>query len=102
MIEISTNRFMIISGQISAHKIKEFEQTFRLAFSTLSDECIKRSLSVDTNKDGYYYFFSIWTSEIAMKTFKDSMEFQLMNGAFHALGAVNHTLCGSVTDFKNY
>jgi quinol monooxygenase YgiN len=102
MIDKNMNYFLIISGQISGNKRKEFEQTFRLAFSSLSDNCIERCLSEDTSKEGNYYFFSLWSDENAMKIFKGSMEFQLMNGAFHALGFVIQTINGNVVESQRY
>jgi hypothetical protein len=96
MTEINTNHFLVISGHISINKKKEFEQTFRLAFSSLSGDCLEYCLSADTNKEGGYHFFSLWLNEGAMKIFMDSMEYQLMNGAFHALGSVKKIFNGKV------
>jgi quinol monooxygenase YgiN len=96
MPEKNTNPFLIISGHISGNKRKEFEQTFRLAFSTLSGDCLTRSLSADIANEGQYYFFSVWTNDNALKLFMDSTEFLLMNGAFHALGSVMHTRNGFI------
>ena len=98
MTERNLNYFLVISGHISSNKKKEFEQTFRLAFSSISGDCLEYSLSADSNKEGGYHFFSLWLNEGAMKSFMDSMEYQLMNGAFHALGSVNKTFNGKVLE----
>jgi len=102
MTENNTNHFLVISGHISSNKKKEFEQTFRLAFSSISGDCLEYCLSADTNKEGNYHFFSLWLNEEAMKAFMDSMEYQLMNGAFHALGSVNKTFNGKVLETHKY
>jgi hypothetical protein len=96
MAENNTNHFLVISGHISINKKKEFEQTFRLAFSSLTGDCLECCLSADTNKEGGYHFFSLWLNEGALKTFMNSVEYQLMNGAFHALGSVKKTFNGTV------
>jgi hypothetical protein len=97
-VENNLNSFLIISGHISGNKRMEFEQTLRLAFGTFSSSCIARCLSADINKEGYYHFFSLWPSENSLKKFIDSTEFQLINGAYHALGNVSHTINGNVTN----
>ncbi|MEJ0082091.1 MAG: antibiotic biosynthesis monooxygenase [Puia sp.] len=102
MTESHLNHFLVISGHISGNKKKEFEQTFRLAFGSLSEDCLEYCLSVDTNKEGDYHFFSVWSNENAMKSFLNSMEFQLMNGAFHALGSIKKTMNGSVYENHRY
>lgn len=101
LVDSKINFFLIISGQISQSKKKEFEQTFRLAFSVKTENCLAYNLSADMNKDGYYYFFSLWTSEEALKKFMESTDYELMNGAFHALGHVDQFLTGNITDTKN-
>lgn len=89
--------FLHISGQIRDNKYKEFEQTFGLGFSTLSKGCISNSLSVDINNEGFYHFFSIWKNDGALKIFLESADFQLLSGAFHALGTVSQTDIGEIS-----
>ena len=57
LVENSMHIFLIISGQIAESKKKEFEQTFRLAFSVKTEDCLVCNLSADTSKNGYYHFF---------------------------------------------
>ncbi|HSZ33758.1 MAG TPA: antibiotic biosynthesis monooxygenase [Puia sp.] len=95
------NSFLIISGQIGQSKKKEFEQTFRLAFSVKGEDCIAYNLSADISKEGYYHFFSLWTSDEALQRFMKSTEYELMNGAFHALGHVDQYFTGNVSETKN-
>jgi hypothetical protein len=102
MAEKDTNRFLLISGHVTGMKRKEFEQTFRLAFSTISDDCLSRCLSVDANKEGYYHFFSLWSNDRSLKIFMGSPEFQMMNGAFHALGSVSQILSGDIGETKKF
>ena len=87
LVENSMNFFLIISGQIVQSKKKEFEQTFRLALSVKTEDCLVYNLSADISKDGYYHFFSLWMSDEALKRFMDSTDYELMNGAFHVLGS---------------
>jgi quinol monooxygenase YgiN len=96
IIEQSIHPFLVISGRIADHKKIEFEHTFRVGFSSISMECISKTLSEDKNDEGIYYFFSLWTSEQALKIFMESLEFQLLNGAFHALGSVGQTIRGTI------
>jgi quinol monooxygenase YgiN len=102
MTESNLNHFLVISGYISPNKKREFEQTFSLAFSSLSGDCLECNLSADTHKEGNYHFFSLWSNEEAMKSFMISMEFQLMSGAFHALGTVKKTFSGHVIENHRY
>jgi quinol monooxygenase YgiN len=101
LVDSKMNFFLIISGQIANSKKKEFEQTFRLALSVKTSDCLVYNLSADTSKDGYYHFFSLWTSDAALKMYMESTEYELMNGAFHALGHVEQTLIGNVSETKN-
>jgi quinol monooxygenase YgiN len=99
--ENTMNFFLIISGHIGQSKKKEFEQTFRLALSVKTEDCLAYNLSADINKEGHYHFFSLWTTDKALKNFMESTEFELMNGAFHALGHVDQSLTGNLSETKN-
>ncbi len=101
LVENSMNFFLIISGQIVHSKKKEFEQTFRLALSVKTEDCLVYNLSADTNKDGYYHFLSLWTSDGALRRFMQSSDYELMNGAFHALGHIDQFMTGSVSETRN-
>jgi quinol monooxygenase YgiN len=94
----SINSFLIISGKITESKRKEFEQTFRMVSSTISMDCMMHKLTTDASKDGYYYFFSLWRDVETMKKFRESSEYFLMTGAFHALGTFGETWSGNVSD----
>ncbi len=99
--ENTMNFFLIISGQIAKSKKKEFEQTFRLASSVNSRDCLAYNLSSDTSKEDYYHFFSLWTTDKALKKFIESTEYELMNGAFHALGHIEQSFTGNLSDTRN-
>ena len=77
---------LVMVGKIPANKKIEFEQTFRVGFSSFSKDCISKNLSEDCDQKGLYYFFSMWSCEDSLRKFKKSPEFQLLNGAFYALG----------------
>ena len=96
------NSFLMISGQIRESKRNEFEQTFRLIAGSMPADCIIRSLSNDISKEGYYHFFSLWLNENALKRFTESVEYQMMNGAFHALGAEDHSYTGILSEMKSF
>jgi hypothetical protein len=96
IMESNNHPFLIISGRIPANKKQEFEQTFRIGFSSLSRDCISKSLSQDCDQAENYYFFSLWPSDKSLRIFMDSPEFQLLNGVFHALGRVSQTSIGNM------
>jgi quinol monooxygenase YgiN len=101
LVDSKMNFFLIISGQIAQSKKKEFEQTFRLALSVKTGDCLVYNLSADTSKEGYYHFFSLWTTDAALKNYMESTEYELMNGAFHALGHVDQSMTGNLSDTRN-
>jgi hypothetical protein len=96
IIEKKHHPILIISGQIPINKKIEFEHTFRIGFSSLSKDCMSKSLSEDCDREGIYYFFSMWSSESTLQNFMESPEFQLLNGAFHALGSVSQHIHGNI------
>ena len=100
LVESHLNLFLIMSGIIAESKRREFEQTFRLASSTISRDCLLHKLATDVNRVGYYHFFSLWPDDSAMKKFIESEEFILLNGAFHALGSMDQAWTGNVSDTK--
>jgi hypothetical protein len=102
LVDTNLNSFMIISGHIPKNKRKEFEQTYRLASSTIAGSCLGNCLTVDIEKDNYYHFFSLWSNGESLKQFMESTEYQLMNGAFCALGTIKQTMSGSVLELQNY
>jgi quinol monooxygenase YgiN len=96
--------FLKVSGTIAGNKGKEFEQTIRFVFNQLPPECIERSLSVDIHQEGHYYFLSKWLNERALKKFLNSVEYQLISGAFDALGNIEESVfgtLGSVVELQN-
>ena len=102
LVDSEINSFLIISGQIKEAKRNEFEQTFRLAGSSMTGDCIVYNLTRDTNKEGYYNFFSLWVNESALKRFTESVEYQMMNGAFCALGFVDQSYTGNLSEMKSF
>ena len=96
------NSFLIISGHIKESKRREFEQTFRLASSTITRNCLTHNLTTESTKEGYYHFFSLWSNEIDLGRFAESEEFLLINGAFHALGVLDQSLTGNISGTKKF
>jgi quinol monooxygenase YgiN len=102
LVESNMNSFLMISGQIKESKRREFEQTFRLASSAITRNCVTHHLTTDSTKEGYYYFFSLWPNETDLNRFAESEEFLLINGAFHALGVLDQSLTGNISGAKNF
>ncbi len=100
IVEKRSHPFLIISGEIPINKKIEFEHTFRIGFSSLSKDCISKNLSEDCDRQGVYYFFSMWSSEKALQNFMGSSEFQLLNGAFHALGHISQNVQGNILSIE--
>jgi hypothetical protein len=88
--------FLKVSGDIAGNKGKEFEQTIRFVFNQMPPECVERTLSLDIHQEGHYYFFSLWLGERALKNFLNSGEYQLISGAYDALGTMNVSFYGTV------
>ena len=97
MNDMNTAHFLEISGDVARNKEKEFEQTIRFVFNQLPAECIERGLAADVHITGHYYFFSIWKNERSLLRFMDSDEFQLVTGAYDALGTLEKTVYGAIT-----
>ena len=93
--------FLKISGGIAENKAKEFEQTIRFLFNQLPPECIERSLTEDVNNHGHYYFLSLWQNERSLRKFLESEEFQLIKGAYSALGYLEKTVHGGFEEELN-
>ena len=88
--------FLKVSGDIASNKGKEFKQTIRFVFNQLPPDCIERTLSRDILQEGHYYFFSLWLNEWAFKNLLDLDEYQLVSGAYDALGRMDMSFYGNV------
>ncbi len=80
--------FLKISGWAYEHKKFELENTVKFACGLVSDECIERSLSMESLFGDKYYFFTSWITEEALRKFIESEEYQLVRSAFDALGVL--------------
>ncbi len=96
--ESNINRLLIMSGQITESKRKEFEQTFRMVSNTMPMDCEKHGLITDAGKEGQYHFYTLWPDEEALNRFAESGEYLLMKGAFHALGKFEEAWIGNAAD----
>jgi len=90
--------FLMISGHISEKKRLEFEHTFRIGLNSLTGNCLSKSIAEDQLSYGEYHFFSIWKNEEALSEFLSSAEYQLLTGAFHALGILKKVTNGQVSE----
>ena len=88
MSELSSTHFLKITGQIDRQKKEEFEGTVKFACALLSSECIERSLSEEILFGLHCYFFVSWHTEIALRLFIGSNEYQLLRSAYDALGVL--------------
>ncbi len=93
--------FVRISGTIAAGKKKEFEQTVRFVFNQLPLACSDRNLAIDCQNEAAYSVYTEWLNEPALKKFMGSDEFQLIRGAYLALGKPGKTVCGSAQEIKS-
>jgi len=101
-MEKNTPHFLRISGDVPGNKRREFEQTFRFVFNQLPGECIEHSLSADVFVDGHYHFFSLWLTAKAMKLFMESIEYQLLTGAYFTLGGEEKTTHGPIAEIQAF
>jgi hypothetical protein len=100
MDEKSHVHFLKISGLVANNKKKEFEQTVQFVFNQLPAVCTERSLAIDFQKQERYYFYSVWQNESSLKKFMESEEYQLIRGAYEALGYYEKTVFGPGTEIK--
>jgi hypothetical protein len=100
--DFKTFAILVITGQIPDHKKKEFEQTYRLASSTIGKDCLFHNLTMDLSRSGHYQLFTIWSNDDDLKEFTESVEYQMMNGAFHALGSIGQSFTGSLSNLKEF
>jgi hypothetical protein len=91
-----------IFGTISSAKQKEFEQTIRFAVNLLPSSCISSHLSMDVFNSNTYHFFTLWRSPADMAAFRRSNEFDLIRGAFQALGFLDRSFVGELIDEQVY
>jgi hypothetical protein len=101
-MEKYTPHFLRVSGDVARNKRREFEQTFRFVFNQLPAECIEHSLAADVFVDGHYHFFSVWLSANSLKSFMASREFQLLSGAYFALGEDEKTVHGPIAEIQAF
>jgi hypothetical protein len=80
-----------ISGTIGSTKHQEFEQTIRFVFNLLPITCVSSHLSIDVFNTDVYHLFTVWRTGTDLSKFKRSSEFQLIKGAFDALGFVDRS-----------
>jgi hypothetical protein len=92
---------MKISGAIDRSKKKEFEQTVRFVFNRICDAGTERQLYVEVNDDSVYHFYLEWQNELSLKKFRESEEYELMIGAYIALGRLGKTMYGYGHQVKN-
>jgi hypothetical protein len=88
MPEKSKMHFLRISGIVKRIKKYEFENTVKFVFRLFTDDCIEHSLAAEIQSKNAYYFYTSWKSEAALKKFMESEEYQLVRGAYDALGVL--------------
>jgi hypothetical protein len=86
MLEIDNVHFLKISGIVDKFKKSEFIGTVKFACNLLPSDCIERSLANEILEEDLYYFFSLWSTRTALRGFMESEEYQLIRGAYDALG----------------
>ena len=101
-MEKNSPHFLRISGYVPGNKRKEFEQTLNFVFNQLPGDCIEHSLSENVFFKGHYHFFSVWLTGNALRLFMASTEFQLLTGAYFALGNEEKTAYGPLADIQAF
>jgi hypothetical protein len=92
--------FLRVSGTINIGKHREFQQTVQFIFNHLSSECLSHSLSLDVHQTNLYHFYSLWSSENSLRSFRESHSFDLLKGAFQTLGSYDDSMAGSKASFQ--
>jgi hypothetical protein len=100
MTGLSRIHFLKISGLVDRLKKNEFENTVRFACGMMSAECTTKSLSAELLFGNEYFFFTSWSTEEALRLFVQSDEYQLVRGAYDALGLLQKIEIGYNVEIK--
>ena len=92
--------FLKISGYVNAGKLKEFKQTVQYIINTMPTGRSEQNLALDVYDLGLYHFYSQWYSEDALRTFKASNDYEVLIGAFKALGQYKKSVWGKKSDLQ--
>lgn len=87
--------FLRISGKVNAESKQEFQQTVQFLFNHLPPDCLEKSLSLNVRDADLYHIYLLWVSKIAMRRFKQSHDFEVLNGAWETLGQICEIQSGS-------
>jgi hypothetical protein len=85
---------------IAQNRKREFENTVKYACGKMPDECTVKNLSIEILANDTYYFFSEWTTEIALRKFIWSEEYQLIRSAYDVLGVLHKIDIGYHVEIK--
>jgi hypothetical protein len=91
-----------ISGTIGSPKHKEFEQTIRFVFNLLPSTCLASHLARDVFRTDAYHLFTLWPTATDLSIFKESSEYDLIRGAFDALGFMDRSFAGHLSDVQTF
>lgn len=92
--------FYLISGVIPGNKSLEFEQTFRIVKSRLSNHCTGCSCSRDLEEENKYHFISYWDRLDSMESFTHSAYSKMLLGAFQTLGKLSQSMSGIMIEIE--
>jgi heme-degrading monooxygenase HmoA len=92
--------FHKVSGTIPENKHNEFEQTFSLLKSKLTEECAGIEFSRDIDDADMYHFISFWEKLESMEHFTHSSTSIILLGAFKTLGALNENKSGIMIEIN--
>ncbi len=93
--------YLKLSGYIPEPKIREFEQTYRLAFTQIPKTCTGYSMSKDTLNEGVFHFISYWDSVSPLRAFAQSSPFLMLVGAYNTLGKLIENVNGEMLASRN-
>src|SRR6266513_836593 len=94
--------FLKISGLVPVNKRKEFEQTLRFMTNQFPAECMEYHISMDIFTTGYYHFYSLWSSGIALTDFLESGDFHFIRGLYKTVGSFEKAITGELLDIKSF
>jgi quinol monooxygenase YgiN len=94
--------FLKITGSITWEKHREFQQTVLFVFNHLPTGCIVHDLTQDVFNLNVFHLFTMWASEEALATFKNSHEYHLLKGSFKTLGSYTSTTTGRLASVQMF
>jgi hypothetical protein len=91
--------YIKLKGFVPINKKMEFEQTFKLVSTQISNDCLLYNIN-NPATDGIYQFISYWDNKETLCAFTISPAFIILIGAFKTLGELRDQSIGEVGDIS--